>query len=95
MMAAEFPEYHEDKGQVVPPGRYVWTRQHSLGVWFHILFVIHPTADEFTVEGAWSFDGKTKPYGVNRREEFLSEAGKIRLGLFTVRPRFLVACVCP
>jgi hypothetical protein len=57
MMATEFPEYREDKGQIVPQGRYVWTRQHASGIWVHILLVNHPTRDEFTLEAAWDLDG--------------------------------------
>jgi hypothetical protein len=58
MMAKEFPEYQEDKGQIVPPGRYVWTRQHPSSLWFHILLIINPNYDKFTIGAAWSFDGK-------------------------------------
>jgi hypothetical protein len=58
MMAMEFPEYHEDKGQVLPQGRYVWTRLHPSSIWFHLLLIIHPTFDKFTTEAGWSLDGK-------------------------------------
>jgi hypothetical protein len=58
VMKAEFPEYHEDKGQIVPAGRYVWTFRHPTDIWFHILLIVHPTRDEFTVEAGWDFDGK-------------------------------------
>ena len=58
MMVTEFPEYREDKGQIVPHGRTVWTRQHSSGLWFHILLLIHHSWDQFTIETAWDFDGK-------------------------------------
>jgi hypothetical protein len=57
MMATEFPEYQEDKGQIVPPGWYVWSRQHPSRLWFYILVVIHPTRDQFTNEAAWGFSG--------------------------------------
>jgi hypothetical protein len=58
MMAVEFPDYKEDKGQIIPPRKYVWTRQHPCGIWLHILFMINPTRDTFTTEAAWDFDGK-------------------------------------
>ena len=58
MMRREFPEYIEDKSQIVPQGRYVWSCKHTSGVWFHILFVIHPTLDQFTTEVAWGFNGR-------------------------------------
>jgi hypothetical protein len=58
MMATELSEYREDRGQIVPQGRYVWTRQHASGIWFHILHVNHSTRDEFTLEAAWDLDGK-------------------------------------
>jgi hypothetical protein len=79
MMAVEFPEYHEDKGQIVPPGWYVWTRQHTSKLWLHILLVVHPTSDEFTTEAAWSHDGKTKGYTVQQPEKFMSEANRVRV----------------
>lgn len=58
VMVTEFPEYKEDKGQIVPPGRYVWTRQHPSGIWLHVLLIVHSTRDQFTVGAAWDFDGK-------------------------------------
>ena len=58
MMETVFPEYPEDKCQKIPIGTYVWTRQHSSGIWFHILFVIDQSRDQFTTEAAWGFDGK-------------------------------------
>ena len=58
MMALQFPEYQEDKGQIVPQGRYVWTRQHPSGIWLHILLIINSKYDKFTIEAAWDFDGK-------------------------------------
>ena len=78
-MAAEFPEYQEDKRQVVPPGWYVWTRQHTSSLWLHILLVVHPTRDQFTAEAAWSHDGKTKGHTVQQQEKFMSEANDIRV----------------
>jgi hypothetical protein len=58
MMATEFSEYKEDKRQIVPAGRYVWTRQHPSGIWLHVLLIIHPTKEQFTIEAAWDFDSK-------------------------------------
>lgn len=58
MIATGFPEYREDKEQIVPQGRYVWTHQHVSAIWFHILLIIHHTRDEFTLEAAWDLDGK-------------------------------------
>jgi len=58
MMATVFPEYHEDKGQIVPQGRYVWTHQHPSGIWLHILLINSSKYDKFTIEAAWDFDGK-------------------------------------
>jgi hypothetical protein len=58
MMASEFPEYRADKSQAVPQGWYVWTCQHSSGIFFHIMLVIRESWDKFTVEGGWSLDGK-------------------------------------
>jgi len=57
-MAAEFADFREDKCQIVPSGKHVWTRQDMSGIWFHIIFVIDPKRDAFTIEGAWDFDGK-------------------------------------
>lgn len=54
-MATQFPEFREDKDQIVPPGRYVWTWQHPSGIWFHLLLVVHWSSDKFTLEGAWDF----------------------------------------
>jgi hypothetical protein len=62
MMAAQFPEYHEDKGQIVPQGWYVWTYPNSTGLFFYIILVTHHSRDEFTTEGGWSFDGKLLPH---------------------------------
>ncbi|HEY1718470.1 MAG TPA: hypothetical protein VGH42_09295 [Verrucomicrobiae bacterium] len=58
MMMTEFSEYREDKGQIVPPGRYVWTCQHPSGIWLHILLIISQKSDKFTIGAAWDFDGK-------------------------------------
>jgi hypothetical protein len=58
MMAVEFPDYKEDKTQIVPQGRYVWTFKHPTNIWFHILLIVHPTRDDFTVEVGWDYDGK-------------------------------------
>lgn len=63
MMVTEFSEYQEDKRQIVPPGKYVWTRQHPSGIWLHILLMIDPKRDTFTTEAAWDFDGKLPRYG--------------------------------
>lgn len=78
MMAMEFPEYQEDKGQIVPQGVYVWTRRSS-GLWLHIFLLLDPTRDKFTVEGGWSKDGKKKSYSIWHLEELMSEPNNIRL----------------
>lgn len=78
MMAAEFPEYQEDKGQVVPQGWYILTYQSSTGLFFHIALVIHHSRDEFTTEGAWSFDGKILPR-LSSVSEVLSSPAHIRV----------------
>jgi hypothetical protein len=56
-MLAEFPEYREDKGQVLPQARHVWTYRHPSSIWFHLLLVIDPSFDKFTVEAGWGLDG--------------------------------------
>jgi hypothetical protein len=61
MMAGEFSEYQEDKGQIVPQGWNVWTCPFSTSLFFHIMLVTHHSRDEFTTEGGWSFDGKLLP----------------------------------
>jgi hypothetical protein len=68
MMSAEFPDYQEDKKQVVPQGRYVWTRQHPSGIWFHILLIIHHSQDMFTTEVGWGFDGRLPGHKLLRNE---------------------------
>jgi hypothetical protein len=64
MMASEFPDYREDKGQISPPGIYVWTWQHPSGVWFHISLLIHQRDDRFTLEVAWDLDGKLPAFEI-------------------------------
>jgi hypothetical protein len=75
-MKKEFPEYHEDKGQIVPAGRYVWTLRHPENIWFHILHIIHPTRDEFTVEAGWDFDGKL-PRFTNQGLDKIADAPRL------------------
>ena len=58
MMATQFPEYQEDKGQIVPQDWYVWTRQNPSGVWLQIRLVIHNSRDQFTIETGWGFQGQ-------------------------------------
>lgn len=79
VMKTEFPEYQEDKGQIVPPGWYVWTCPFSTNLFFHIMFVIHHSRDEFTTEGGWSFDGKFLPR-LSSVSEVLSGPAHIRVG---------------
>jgi hypothetical protein len=79
IMATEFPDYHEDKSQIVPPGWYVWTRPFSTNLVFHIMFVIHHSRDEFTTEGGWSLDGKLLPR-LSDVGEVLSSPAHIRVG---------------
>jgi hypothetical protein len=77
MMTTVFPEYCEDKGQIVPQGWYVWSRQHPRNIRLHIGFVIHHSQDMFTVEAGWSFDGKLLPC-LSRAEDFLSNPSHVR-----------------
>jgi hypothetical protein len=58
MMAEQFPDYQQDKGQTVPNGWYVWTSQQSGNIWLYILLVIHHSRDQFALEAAWDFDGR-------------------------------------
>jgi hypothetical protein len=78
LMAVEFPEYQEDKGQIVPPGWYVWTYKNSANLFFHIAFVIHHSGDEFTTEGGWSFDGKLLPC-LSNVDNFLDKPSHVRV----------------
>jgi hypothetical protein len=82
MMSSQFPEYREDKGQTGPQGRYVWTRQHPSGIWFHVLLLIHHSRDQFTIEAAWDLDSKlpAPAYG---------ELGGILEQPFLFRPNWL------
>lgn len=79
LMAAEFPEYQPDKGQVVPQGWIVWTYPSPTGLFLHIALVTNHSRDEFTTEGAWSFDGKMLPRLSSVSEALLSPA-HIRVG---------------
>jgi hypothetical protein len=58
MIEVDYPAFRKDKSQEVPQGWYVWTWDHPSGLHFHIVLVISPTADEFTTEAGWDFDGK-------------------------------------
>jgi len=70
MMAVEFPDYKEEKDQVVPQGWYVWRHQHQSGLFFWIFLVIHHSRDEFTTEAGWSFDANKPPWTmIGGREE--------------------------
>src|SRR6266436_3470410 len=80
IMATQFSAYHPHKGQVLPQGRYVWTRQDASGLWFHILLLIDPTRDEFTTEAAWGRTGKLPGFTVLLQEE---------LGMIYERPLLL------
>jgi hypothetical protein len=82
MMAVEFRDYREDKGQIVPQGWYVWTLQHPGNISFHILLVIHHSRDQFTIETAWALGGKlpAPAYG---------ELGGILEQPFLFRPNWL------
>jgi hypothetical protein len=46
---------------------------------FHVELVVHHSRDEFTVEGAWSFDGKILPC-LSSIDEVFSSPAHIRLG---------------
>ena|ERR1700722_5375516 len=69
MITVEFPDYLEDKAQAVKKNRCIRTWQHPCGVWFHLILMIHPTRDKFTVEAAWDFDGKLGPLQIVAQEE--------------------------
>jgi hypothetical protein len=79
MMAAEFPEYREDKGQIVPQGWYVLTYPYSTSLFFYIMLVAHHSRDEFTTEGGWEFDGNVLPR-LSGVSEVLSSPAHIRVG---------------
>ena len=79
MMTTEFSEYKEDKGQIVPPGRYVWTRQHPSGIWFHILLIISQKSDKFTISAAWDFDGKLPGSDLAGVSDILERPGQCRV----------------
>lgn len=79
MMAAEFPDYREDKGQIVPQGWCVWTRPFSKKMFFHIMLVLHHSRDQFTTEGGWSFDGKLLPR-LSSVSEIFSSPAHVRVG---------------
>jgi hypothetical protein len=87
MVKMEFPEFREDKGQILPPGRYVWTRQDPSGIWFHILFVLHHSKDKFTTEVGWDFDGKLTRHRLVRNEmhEIFEEPLSFRSSAFWSR----------
>jgi hypothetical protein len=77
MMAVQFPDYKEDKTQVMPPGWYAWKHQHQSGLFFWIFLVIYNTKDEFTTEAGWSFDAIRPPWtmvgGCEELERILSK----------------------
>jgi hypothetical protein len=85
MMKAQFPNYKEDKTWTVPPGWYVWTYQHSCGLWFHILLNIHHSKDEFTNEVAWSYKGNRPEFEIIFNDEinmFVKRPMHIRISTF-------------
>lgn len=69
MMAVVFPDYKEDKTQVMPQGWVAWKHQHPSGLFFWIFLVIADTRDEFTTEAGWSFDANRPPWTSVSREE--------------------------
>src|SRR5215472_517062 len=79
IMTTEFPEYQADKGQIIPQGWTVWTYPSPTGLFFHITLVTHHSRDQFTNEGAWSFDGKMLPR-LSRVSEVLLSPAHIRVG---------------
>jgi hypothetical protein len=81
MMDTEFQDYHQDKGQNVPQGWYVWTRRQSPNLFFHIILVIHDSSDEFTIEGSWSMEGMLPSDYAFNSDEFFSDPKGIRLGV--------------
>src|SRR5450756_677794 len=78
LMAVEFPDYKEDKSQVVPQGWYVWTQKHSSGLFCHITLVLHNSRDSFIFEAGWSKTGQLQPTS-GKRDKFLIEPMHIRL----------------
>ncbi len=79
-MNSAFHEYEADKAQLVPQGWYVWTHKHDCGLYFHILLVIHPRRDEFTIEIGWSKSGKLRSStSLDGRESILLQPLDIRL----------------
>lgn len=79
MMTTEFSEYHEDKGQIIPPGKYVWACQHQSGIWLYIIFMIDPKKDTFTTEAAWSFDGKLPRFSYAGADEIYQQPVSFRV----------------
>ena len=63
----------------MPQGWYIWTYQSSTGLFFHIALVIHHSRDEFTTEGAWSFEGKVLPH-LSDIGEILDSPAHVRVG---------------
>jgi hypothetical protein len=79
MMVTEFSEYREDKGQIIPPGKYVWTRQHPSGIWLHVIFMIDSKRDGFTIEAAWGFDGKLPRFSYDGADEIYQHPVSFRV----------------
>ena len=79
-MTVEFPDYKEDKSQIVPQGWYTWTQSHPSKLFFHITFVIAQRRDAFIAEVGWSKTGKRSPcssrYG---KKGMLDEPNYVRL----------------
>jgi hypothetical protein len=78
LMAVEFPDYKEDKGQIVPQGWYVWTHKHSSGLYFHLSLVLHHSEDMFILEAGWSKTGQLEPT-LGEKDKFLEKPTHIRL----------------
>ena len=69
MMSVEFPDYKEDKTQVMRQGMCAWRCDHPSGLFFWIFLVLHSKNDQFTTEVGWSFDTKLPPSEVIGRKE--------------------------
>jgi hypothetical protein len=80
LMAVKFPQYREDKGQIVPQGWYVWTYCHPSKLCFHITFVIAPRRDAFIAEVGWSKTGKPGyTLTTEGKQGMLEKPGNLRL----------------
>ena len=61
MMKREFPDYHLNKTQTMPPGWYCWKMEQSATLSFFIILGLSRSDDAFFLEGAWSRNGCLPP----------------------------------